>query len=72
MDYQKASQQEDRALIEACRRGNVENAATILENHLRSVSNQPIAFQKSVSEGERIEGHLPESAGPWTRRGGNI
>jgi DNA-binding GntR family transcriptional regulator len=44
MDYQKASQREHRALLEACRHGNVEQANAILEGHLRLASGQLVAF----------------------------
>jgi DNA-binding GntR family transcriptional regulator len=49
MDYQEKSQREHRALLRACRAGEVEKAQDILEEHLRSASvhlveflNQPI------------------------------
>lgn len=44
MDYQKKSQREHRAILEACRHGNTEKAVTCLEGHLRSASNQLVAF----------------------------
>lgn len=44
MDYQTASQQEHRAILEACRRGNVELATKTLKLHLQSASNQLIDF----------------------------
>jgi DNA-binding GntR family transcriptional regulator len=44
MNYQNASQKEHRALLEACRHGNIEQATTILENHLRAASDQLVAF----------------------------
>lgn len=44
MLYQHASQQEHRMLLEACRHGNVQEAAQILEDHLLEASNQLAAF----------------------------
>jgi DNA-binding GntR family transcriptional regulator len=44
MDYQKVSQREHRALLEACRRGDTEQASAILEGHLQSASDQLAAF----------------------------
>jgi DNA-binding GntR family transcriptional regulator len=44
MDYQNISQREHRALLEACRHGNIEQAKTILEDHLRSASAQLVKF----------------------------
>lgn len=44
MDYQNQSQREHRALLEACRHGNVEQATTILEGHLHSASVQLVEF----------------------------
>jgi DNA-binding GntR family transcriptional regulator len=44
MDYQKKSQQEHRALLKACRHGESEKAATILEGHLCSASIQLVEF----------------------------
>jgi DNA-binding GntR family transcriptional regulator len=44
MDYQNQSQREHRALLEACRHGEIEKATTILEEHLRSASTQLVAF----------------------------
>ena len=44
MDYQKKSQREHRAILDACRHGNTEKAVTYLEDHLRSASNQRIVF----------------------------
>lgn len=46
LDYQAASQREHREILEACRRGNVEAAVACLSHHLRSASNQLIAFLK--------------------------
>ena len=44
MAYQKKSQKEHRAILEACRRGNTEKAVTYLEDHLRVASKQLVAF----------------------------
>jgi len=44
MDYQKKSQREHRAILEACRHGNTEKAVTYLEGHLRYASDQLVAF----------------------------
>jgi len=44
MDYQKQSQQEHRALLQACRAGEVEKAQDILEEHLRSASVHLVEF----------------------------
>jgi DNA-binding GntR family transcriptional regulator len=44
MDYQKKSQREHRALLQACRAGEVEKAIDILDNHLRSASTHLIKF----------------------------
>lgn len=44
MDYQKKSQREHRAILQACRAGNVEKAQEILEEHLRSASIHLIKF----------------------------
>jgi DNA-binding GntR family transcriptional regulator len=44
MDYQKKSQREHRALLEACRAGEVEKAQDILDEHLRSASTHLIKF----------------------------
>lgn len=44
LDYQAVSQQEHREILDACRRGNPEAAAAGLEHHLRSASNQLVAF----------------------------
>jgi DNA-binding GntR family transcriptional regulator len=38
MDYQAASQSEHRAILEACRRGNIEAATAHLTHHLESAS----------------------------------
>jgi DNA-binding GntR family transcriptional regulator len=44
MDYQMASQNEHRDILEACRRGNIEAATAHLTHHLQSASNHLIAF----------------------------
>jgi DNA-binding GntR family transcriptional regulator len=44
MDYQKKSQREHRALLQACRAGEVETAEDILDGHLRSASTHLIKF----------------------------
>lgn len=44
MDYQAVSQQEHRAILAACRQGDVEAATAHLEKHLRSASEQLMAF----------------------------
>jgi DNA-binding GntR family transcriptional regulator len=44
MDYQTASQQEHRALLEACRHGDIEQASMILDGHLRAAARQLVAF----------------------------
>ena len=44
MDYQNKSQREHRALLQACRAGEVEKAEDILDGHLRSASTHLIKF----------------------------
>jgi DNA-binding GntR family transcriptional regulator len=44
MDYQKKSQREHRALLQACRDGDIEKATKILEGHLLSASTQLVKF----------------------------
>jgi DNA-binding GntR family transcriptional regulator len=44
MDYQMASQNEHREILESCRCGNVEAATTHLTDHLQSASTHLIAF----------------------------
>ena len=44
MDYQKASQNEHREILEACRHGDIETAVAHLTHHLQSASNHLIAF----------------------------
>jgi DNA-binding GntR family transcriptional regulator len=46
MDYQEKSQREHRALLRACRAGEVEKAQDILEEHLRSASVHLVEFLK--------------------------
>ena len=42
--YQTTSQQEHRAILQACRQGQVENAVHLLEQHLQSAATQLAAF----------------------------
>ena len=44
MAYQKKSQKEHRAILEACRHGNTEKAIAYLEDHLRGASRHLVAF----------------------------
>ena len=44
MDYQKASQNEHREILGACRHGDIETAIAHLTQHLQSASNHLIAF----------------------------
>lgn len=44
MDYQATSQQEHRAILAACRQGDIDAAAAHLERHLKSAAAQLIAF----------------------------
>lgn len=44
LDYQSASQKEHRAILAACRFGQIELAAHLLELHLRAASQQLITF----------------------------
>lgn len=53
MDYQKKSQREHRALLQACRAGDVEKAEKILEEHLRSASMQLITFLNKPKKGAK-------------------
>ena len=50
LDYQKKSQREHRALLQACRNGDIEKAATILEEHLRSASMHLVKFLNKPSK----------------------
>jgi DNA-binding GntR family transcriptional regulator len=53
MDYQKKSQREHRALLQACRAGAVEKALAILEEHLRSASTHLVKFLSKPSKSQR-------------------
>jgi DNA-binding GntR family transcriptional regulator len=53
MDYQKKSQREHRALLQACREGDVEKAEDILEEHLRSASTHLIKFLDKPTKNQR-------------------
>ncbi len=44
MDYQKASQDEHREILEACRHGNLQAATQHLTHHLQSASSHLISF----------------------------
>jgi DNA-binding GntR family transcriptional regulator len=44
MDYQTASQNEHREILEACRRGNPQAATEHLTYHLQSASNHLVSF----------------------------
>jgi DNA-binding GntR family transcriptional regulator len=44
MDYQMASQNEHRQILEACRRGDIEAATAHLTHHLQSASDHLVAF----------------------------
>jgi DNA-binding GntR family transcriptional regulator len=44
LDYQKVSQGEHRELLEACRHGHIDLAVNILERHLRSATDQLVAY----------------------------
>lgn len=44
LDYQTASQQEHRTIVEACRHGDVETATATLQRHLHSASQQLTDF----------------------------
>lgn len=50
MDYQKKSQREHRALLQACRIGDVKKAQDILEEHLRSASTHLVKFLEKPSK----------------------
>jgi DNA-binding GntR family transcriptional regulator len=50
MEYQKKSQREHRALLKACREGEIEKAQTILEEHLRSASTQLVKYLNKQSK----------------------
>ena len=53
MDYQKKSQREHRALLQACRAGEVEKAEYILDEHLRSASTHLIKFLNKPTNNQR-------------------
>lgn len=53
MEYQKKSQREHRALLQACRAGEAENAEDILEAHLHSASTHLIKFLDKPTESQR-------------------
>jgi DNA-binding GntR family transcriptional regulator len=53
MDYQKKSQREHRALLQACRAGEVEKAEDILDEHLRSASTHLIKFLNKPTNNQR-------------------
>ncbi|HNN13311.1 MAG TPA: GntR family transcriptional regulator [Anaerolineales bacterium] len=53
MDYQKKSQREHRALLQACRAGDVEKAQSILEEHLRSAAIHLIQFLNPPTKNQR-------------------
>lgn len=44
MAYQKKSQKEHRAILAACRNGDIEKAVTVLEGHLRGASEHLVAY----------------------------
>jgi DNA-binding GntR family transcriptional regulator len=44
MAYQKKSQKEHRAILEACRHGDTEKAVAVLVDHLQGASNHLVAF----------------------------
>jgi DNA-binding GntR family transcriptional regulator len=53
MEYQEQSQREHRALLEACRLGDVEKAMAILEEHLRSASIHLIKYLNKPTKSQR-------------------
>jgi DNA-binding GntR family transcriptional regulator len=53
MEYQKKSQREHRALLQACRAGDVEKAKDILEEHLRSASTHLVRFLNKPTKSQR-------------------
>ena len=53
MEYQEQSQREHRALLEACRWGDVEKAMAILEEHLRSASIHLIKYLNKPTKSQR-------------------
>ena len=50
MDYQKRSQREHRALLKACREGEIEKAQSILEEHLLFASTQLVKYLNKQSK----------------------
>jgi DNA-binding GntR family transcriptional regulator len=46
LDYQATSQREHRALLDACRQGNVDDAVVQLEQHLHAAAQKLVAFLK--------------------------
>ena len=44
MDYQRKSQKEHRAILAACRNGEIEKAVTVLEGHLRGAAEHLVAY----------------------------
>ena len=44
LEYQATSQREHRAILEACRQGQIETAVTLLEQHLQAAANKLVAF----------------------------
>ena len=44
MAYQKKSQKEHRAILAACRHGDIEKAINVLEVHLRGASEHLVAY----------------------------
>jgi DNA-binding GntR family transcriptional regulator len=53
MDYQKKSQREHRALLQACRAGDVEKAEVILEEHLHAAATHLIRFLNQPTKSQR-------------------
>jgi DNA-binding GntR family transcriptional regulator len=51
LDYQAISQQEHRAILAACRQGDLQAATTHLEQHLRSAAEQLVKFLEERDEG---------------------
>ena len=53
LDYQKKSQREHRALVQACRLGDEEKAKAILEEHLRSASTHLIRYLNKPTKSQK-------------------
>ena len=53
MDYQEQSQREHRALLQACRAGDVEKALAILDGHLRSAATHLIKFLNQPAKSQK-------------------